>query len=164
MTALSSSVATMNDIGSGTLLAVLLVSSNYLGELLPCEIRHRMDESRLVKYTILLFSIWYFISGAGVDTSPKTIFALLGSFALVLILTKTHWPIFIAILTLLFVGDVLKKTGFVETSAICNILAVVVLLIGFVWYVKEKRSEYTNNHIGFVWNRFWFENQCSNTK
>ena len=135
MSVLSSSIATINDVGGGTLLAVLLVSGNYLGELLPCEIRQKMNESRLAKYTILLFSIWYFISGAGVDASMKTILALVGAFTLVLVLTKTHWPFFIAILALLFVGDVLKKTGFLEASAICNVLAIVVLLVGFVRYV-----------------------------
>ena len=162
MSVLSSSIATINDVGGGTLLTVLLVSGNYLGELLPCEIRQQLEESRMAKYTILLFIIWYFISGAGVDASRQTILSLVGAFTLVLILTKTHWPIFIAILALLFVGDVLKKTGFLEASTICNVLGVVVLLVGFVRYVKEKRSEYTNSHIGFVWNKFWFENHCAN--
>jgi hypothetical protein len=154
----------VNTTGSGTLLAVLLISGNYVSELLPCEIQKKMTESRMVKYALLLFSIWYFISGGGVDASLWTVLAMVGAFALVLILAKTHWPVFVSIFTLLFIGDVLMKLGLETMSLVCNILAVVVLIVGFIAYLREQRIEHTAGADSFSWNRFWFSNDCARMK
>jgi hypothetical protein len=146
----------MNAIGNGTLLAVLLVSGNYLGELLPCEVRQKLQQ-REAKYIILLFSIWYFISGGGMNASVSTVATLFCAFGLVILLTKTHWRCFMAVITLLFIGDVLKKCQLETVSTVFNVLAVVLLLLGFAWYLRHERSEKAPR---FTWKKFWLENSC----
>tara|TARA_B110000046_G_scaffold185302_1_gene226451 strand:+ start:465 stop:953 length:489 start_codon:yes stop_codon:yes gene_type:complete len=148
---------TLNGLNKGTFLAILLVSGNYLGELLPCEIQQNMHNNRITKYTILLFSMWYFISGTG---AQEDILHLLSAFVLVLLLTKTHFRCFMTVIVLLFIGDVLTKTGYRDTSSVCNVCALVVLCGGFLVYTRAKQIEYGGD--GFSWRRFWFKNECLN--
>ena len=137
---MSSTRQRINEIGGGTLLAVVLISGNYLGELLPCEIQKKM-QNRTIKYIILLFSIWYFISGGGVDASIGTIVTMFCAFGLVLLLTKTHWGCFILVITLLFVADILRKCQLLTMSTVSNVLAVILLLSGFVMNLNLKMKE-----------------------
>jgi len=76
----------------------------------------------------LVFSIWYFISGAGIDVTPTVYATFLGTVLFVFILTKTHWSSFVSILALLFIGDVLKKNGLDEMAVVLNIMAFMALI------------------------------------
>jgi hypothetical protein len=152
---------TINDVNGRIFLAILLISGNYLGELLPCEIQHHLKNSRVAKYAILLFSLWYFLSGTNGDVSLWNILWLLSAFVLVVMITKTHLPTFLLILSVLFVGDFLSKTGYPVPSSVCTGIAMLVLCIGFPLYVRTQWIEHNKTTTGsFGWREFWFANGC----
>ena len=151
----------MHDVNGRTFLAILLISGNYLGELIPCEIQHHLQKSRVAKYAILLFSLWYFLSGTNGDVSLWNILWLLLAFVLVVMITKTHVSMFLLILLLLFVGDFLFKTGYPVSSSICSGISMLVLCIGFPLYVRTQWIEHNRTETGiFGWKAFWLANEC----
>lgn len=157
-------------------LLVLVISGNYVGELLGCKVRNILHNNVYVKH-FTLFSLIYFTLGLVGDNKkhPYTVLKeTIEIYILYIILSKTNYYVTGIILLLLFIMynideyqeymDENKKEY--DKEKYDNIkdnitkLILMLLIFGFIYYLYDKKKEYKNK---FKFKKFIFGNvECRN--
>jgi len=137
---------------------VLVISGNYIGELLPCKIQTIMSNNIYVKHFFGYLTILFLVIVAIPDIQKKYDIQYLPFFGLLcysffVIIAKTHyklWIIIICLMSIIFILTSLKKN--INDELILNkinilekTLIVCILffsIFGIIIYYKEKQIEY----------------------
>jgi len=145
----------------------LIVSGNYLGNLFGCKIQDMFTSNMYVKHILGFLTLYFFVSFVDNENKYNSIYKLLNSFGIYLFFifsTKIHykpWIAFITLLGLVYVISIFKDV-FPDDENFKNMMkniqfglitiAIVVLLIGMIYYMGEKKIEYGKD---FEYNKFF---------
>ena len=176
----------VSSIHKGILFFLLIISGNYIGNLLSCRIQDFFDTQIFAKHIIAFVSLYFFIILVEPELqyiNPiKSLVFTIPIYFYFLILSKTEASIFLLVLLVLFLLTIVhlygnfirrnidenKKISSLEEKFITNInlikkiiifLIVFLTIIGFLIYVGMKKTEYKNN---FIFTKFLFGKiECS---
>jgi hypothetical protein len=132
-----------------------MISSNFLGSVFGCQVQDIMANNMLVKHLLGFLTLFFFVSL--VDTSEYSpVYKLMFTtivylcFMLSTKLNSNMWIIFITMLALVYIMFIVKDSikdneykqyiGYTQLALVCG--AVVVLVIGSIYYLGEKKIEY----------------------
>lgn len=150
------------------LLFVLVISGNFIGELLPCRIQHQLQNNMILKHFIGILTLSFFVILSLSDYSKISNIRKLGISLLLylffLAFAKTHykiWFITLLILTVIYILNLIKqdinndkyvilnhldKKGNVnlidKTNNTLSIFSFIFVICGVIIYYLEKRKEY----------------------
>ena len=149
----------VNNSGKGLFILYLMVSSNYLGNLFGCRIQNELNTNMWLKHILGFLTMYFFVSL--VDTSKyspqlKLFFALLTYLAFMMS-TKMNvksFYIFITMIGLVYVLYIIKDTitdqkilEYIDYfQLVLMVAAIIVLIIGFIYYMGEKKIEYKDDY------------------
>lgn len=158
-------------------LLYILISGNYIGNLLSCSFQRVLNENMIYKH-VLAFAIFYITISMTMNDDFNPIQHLLISFCSYIwfILTskmKANYvmAVLAVILGMYILNNIIKyyqekhkSDKLKKISVIINIVGIIVALIititGFILYYKIKRKEYSKN---WSWNIFIFgKPSCKN--
>jgi hypothetical protein len=139
-------------------LFVLVISGNYIGELLPCKIQKIMTESIIVKHFFGYLTILFLVLLTIPDIQKMFNILYLPFFGLMcylffVIIAKTHyklWLLIITLISIIFILSLFKKNEYDIMSInkinfIQEILTIGILFLaifGVIAYYNEKKMEY----------------------
>lgn len=146
----------------------LMISANFIGEMLPCYLRTNYFEDMLFKHVILILSIFFVSLYTNPDIFSLEMYKLVGFsflfYSIFIFTTKCEEKIwFIATISLIFVSlmtilhDKINKKKNIEQNEkkflkfinFNYIKAIFIIFIlysfGFLLYLSEKKYEYRNN-------------------
>lgn len=145
----------------------LIVSGNYLGSLFGCQIKDIFTNNMYVKHFLGLLTLYFFVSLVDTDNKYNSVYKLLITFGIYIFFvlsTKVHykpWIIFITLLGLVYIISIFKDI-YPDDETFKNImrniqlglitLAIVILLVGMIYYMGEKKLEYGKD---FEYNKFF---------
>lgn len=155
----------------------LVISSNFLAQLFSCRLQFLLNNSMLAKHLLGYMTLLFFIVIASNDTTYTANSALMDSLWIYLIFVISTRMSFPYLILFLFLASILyiihlyetKQTIIInqnqrlETSKkILQYAMMIVLMIGFVFYLMEKRLEYKHK---FYWTTFLLGRpQCKDNK
>jgi predicted ferric reductase len=134
----------------------LVISGNYLGNLFGCRVQDLFTNNMLVKHLLGFLTFYFFITVA--DSSNK--YTLRNKFLisitvyLIFILsTKIHykaWYVMIISLALVYILHLLKdekddpekQEQIKQAESFLVVIAAIVIVLGFIYYIGEKKIEY----------------------
>lgn len=139
-------------------LFTLVISGNYIGELLPCKIQHILNTNIYIKHLFGYLTILFLV----ILTLPNIIkkynilyipfFGLL-CYSFFVIIAKTHyklWLFVISLMAIIFILSLFKKN--LKNEILLNNLkiferiliffVIFISLFGIILYYKEKKKEY----------------------
>ena len=148
----------LNNSAKSLFVLYLMVSSNYLGQLFSCQVQNALNTYMVLKHILGFLTLYFFVSLT--DTSKyspqlKLLFTL-AIYLFFMISTKMEsklWISFISLLgfvyVLFIVKDLITDPKMVEyisyIQSVLVISAIIILFIGFVYYLGEKKIEYKND-------------------
>jgi hypothetical protein len=168
---------------------ILIISANFLAQLFPCRFQHELNNNMYLKHFFAFLTMIFFVVLSSPIKNKKLKVIVIQSIFLYitfLFLIKTDYRIFIILLLLLSLSYmfVLKKVEleaekdeFKENQEklkeidnqiknvdfynfVTMIVIVVLIIIGFLSYLGQKKIEYKNN---FDFNKFLFgKASCKN--
>ncbi|QKF94297.1 hypothetical protein QKU48_gp0839 [Fadolivirus algeromassiliense] len=159
----------LNNSAKSLFVLYLMISSNYLGNLFGCRIQEALNTNMALKHLLGFLTLYFFVSL--VDTTKYSpMLKLLFSFVIYLCFmmsTKMNsktWIAFISVLggvyILFTVRDSITDTKMQEyisyLQLVLVISAIIILLLGFVYYLGEKKIEYKDD---FSFTKFFLGTQ-----
>jgi hypothetical protein len=154
----------------------LVISSNFLAQLFSCRLQFLLNHSMLAKHLLGYMTLLFFIVLASNDTTYTANSALMDSFWIYLIFvvsTRTSFPyliLFLLMASILYIIHIYQTKQVLiiydqrlETSKkILQYAMMIVLMVGFVFYLMEKKMEYKHK---FSWTTFLLGRpQCKDNK
>jgi len=156
---------------SGIFLFMIIILGDYLGKMFPCGFQKLFDRNIYCKYILSFFILFIAIILSNEKLAKnKSILILFGITCLIyiwfLFMTKMNVYFFISLIAILFVlyayiqyydynklEEKDKKTYNIIRLTLF-ILAILITVIGFLFYYGEKKYEYKKL---FSWNSFFFD-------
>ena len=162
------------------LIFILIISGNYLDDLLPCKVQKLMRNNLIMKH-LVAFMILYFLTVLTIPElkSIKGIVSAVGLYTLFLLSTKINyiaWAIMLFIYAIVYlmniaIGDLKKKINksttkeereLKENSIITMrrimswlvIVNMVIIVVGFIYYFGMKKMQHGNQ---FSLQQFFFD-------
>jgi uncharacterized membrane protein len=162
------------------LIFILIISGNYLDDLLPCKVQTLMRNNLIMKH-LVAFMILYFLTVLTIPElkSIKGIISAIGLYTLFLLSTKINyiaWAIMLFIYAIVYlmniaIGDLKKKINksttkeereLKEKSIITMrrimswlvIVNMVIIVVGFIYYFGMKKMQHGNK---FSLQQFFFD-------
>lgn len=162
------------------LIFILIISGNYLDDLLPCKVQKLMRNNLIMKH-LVAFMILYFLTVLTIPElkSIKGIVSAVGLYILFLLSTKINyiaWAIMLFIYAIVYlmniaIGDLKKKINksttkeereLKEKSIITMrrimswlvIVNMVIIVVGFIYYFGMKKMQHGNQ---FSLQQFFFD-------
>ena len=152
-------------IHKGMLLFLLIISGNYIGNLVSCRTQYLFNNNIYVKHLIGFISLYFFIILVELDINPfKALILSIPMYFYFIMLTKSQSTFFVSIIILLIILvflhnyksylDKKKKLSKIELIYIKNInivrkivigIILTFTLMGFLIYLGMKKVEYKNN-------------------
>lgn len=153
---------------------ILIITGNYLGELMPCRVRHELSENMLLKHICGYLTLVFFAILTIFKTTQLNILVL-SAFVYVyfLVLSKTNWRIWLTVVFMLAISYflylfkmvyedthehekselqtyVMKHTETVQSILVT--LSFILTIFGFFVYMGNKKKEYGKNfsYITFI--------------
>ena len=143
---------------------ILIITGNYLGELMPCRVRKELNENMLLKHICGYLTLVFFAIITIFETTQLNIL-LLSAFVYLyfLILSKTNWRIWILVVSMLAVSYFLhlfkvshdktndEKKTYLQILILDNSeyiqkvlvsLSFILTFFGFFAYMGNKKKEY----------------------
>ena len=139
---------------------ILVISGNYIGELLPCRVQYMLKHNILYKHFFGILTMFFFVLLALPEYKNKGIFEnsmiVLFFYSFFLLLAKTHYKFWMGImfsLSLLYIfsmyrkglDDGVSKNKIILLEKIMSIGILTASFIGVVIYYLEKKMEYKKN-------------------
>ena len=139
---------------------ILVVSGNYIGELLPCKVQYMLQHNILYKHFFGILTMFFFVLLALPEYKNKGFFEnsiiVLFFYSFFLLLAKTHYKFWIGImfsLALLYIfsiyrkglDDGVSKNKIILLEKIMSIGILTASFIGVIIYYFEKKMEYKKN-------------------
>jgi len=135
---------------------VLVISGNYIGELLPCKIQKIMKENMLIKHFFGYLTILFLVLLTIPDIQKMfhilyLPFVGLLCYLFFVIIAKTHyklWLLIIGLISIIFILSLFKKNEAMSINKINFIQKIVTISIlflaifGVIAYYNEKKREY----------------------
>lgn len=168
---------------------ILIISANFLAQLFPCRLQYELNNNMYLKHFFAFLTMIFFVVLASPIKNKKLNKIVIESFLLYIVflfLIKTDYRIFIILLALLSISYllVLKKVELEDDKEVnkddsnkvaeidnqikyieyisfgITVLIVVLIIIGFLSYLGQKKVEYKNN---FAFSKFLFgKPSCKN--
>jgi hypothetical protein len=158
------------------LIIFLLITGNYLSELIPCNIQKILSSKigMLLKHIIAYFTLVFFVSLDQIEIKDSIEQIFKKSFIIYLLfilLTKNNKYTFLIVIILLLITyimyivyknysnrrDLSKKQkkfllNYKKINTIFNYIIFIILIIGFISYMGEKKYEYKSkfSYIDFI--------------
>ena len=158
----------------GLFLLILAVSGNFVAETLSCQAQKNLSQNMLIKQIVIIMIIYFAINFTGNRQHPlNTVIKSLVIWLFFLLFTKMNIGPTCLVIFLLFSLYVLNNfINYYETETkteeetnnkllpilkklqvLLFISIVITIIVGFVWYMAEKRIEYKQN---FKFSKFLF--------
>lgn len=132
----------------------LVISSNFLAQLFSCQLQYILNNSMLAKHFLGYMTLLFFVVLSSGDTQ-STSEALLYSLIIYIIfwfstrISTEYFIVFIILTAAMYIIHLYQKESGVQVSRrlqiVKNILQIsmfVVLVVGFFFYIIEKKVEY----------------------
>ena len=161
---------------------VLIISGNYIGELLPCRVQESLTENILLKHFFAYLTLFFFVGLTDSEISDKGFAVLIGKTALIYVVflffiktQVTYFEINLFLLGVLYLINYVKEELQSEYDDSTNedqkddladninilvtisntlwIISLIILIIGFLVYMGQKKCEY---HPNFDYTTFFF--------
>ena len=114
---------------------ILIITGNYLGELMPCRVRHELSENMLLKHTCGYLTLVFFaILTIFKTTQLNILFLSAVVYVYFLILSKTNWKIWLTVVFMLAISYFLY---------LYNPLP----FLGMLWQYKPPTGRHDNSGI-----------------
>jgi hypothetical protein len=163
-------------IGKDLFILYLVISNNFLSELLNCKVQHTLKHNMVFKHLLGFLTLYFFITLISrSETHPSNISYRIG-FTLIIYLffiistriAFRFWIPFIVSIGIVYIIDLFKqeekkKNEHKRNNRLIVLfnkvqkgligLASLLMLIGFITYIGEKKSEYRTQ---FQWKTFFF--------
>ena len=130
-------------------LIILVLTGNYLGELLPCRFQKHLKESMILKYIFLFFSLFFLVLYSSQENILKIFYQSIVIFIWFLILMRNTFKFFLFNCFFLFAIYIVylkqKETGSEKLNIAINILisiCSVSILTGFLFYFLQKKQKF----------------------
>jgi hypothetical protein len=151
---------------SNVFVLFLIIASNYIGELFPCRVQDLLSSNVYLKHFVAFLTLLFFVvlTDDSLDFTAEEIFqSSMKLYIVFLLLINCNQTFFIYSLGLLCLSYIIKlllkdaekdiddeyKKKKYETLVLLNkivfIIFFMVLIIGFIIYLGEKKIEYKNN-------------------
>lgn len=155
---------------NSSLLVVLAVAGNFVAETLNCKTQKALSENMLLKNAVIFFLIYFTLNLTNQENPhPITVFRkALIVWIIFFIFNRTHYIVNLFIFVLFIATYVISNyvkyyqsqkepptiliKRLQHTIQLLEYALMVLLVVGFLLYFNEKRSEYTGND----WNSFKF--------
>lgn len=150
------------------LLFILVISGNYIGELLPCRVQHQLQHNIYLKHFIGILTLSFFVILSLTNYKTLSNIKKLGlSFVLYIFFlgfAKTHYSVWFSLMiliTLIYIFSLIKQdiengkykifknvtqqqnVNFIKKlNNIFSILSLIIVFFGVVVYYSEKHKEY----------------------
>ena len=158
----------------------LMIAANFIGDLFPCKVQHLLNNNVLFKHFIAFLTLIFFVvlTDSNLNNNfNKMIIDAFKMYGVFLLLINCNINLFVVALLLLGVtyllnlkindlNDKIKKNKknnnqIIQLEQITNInniliyLFNIILVIGFIIYMGEKKIEYKNkfNYITFIFGK-----------
>lgn len=162
---------------------VLIISGNYIGELLPCQVQAELSDNILLKHFFAYLTLFFFVGLTDSEIAEKGFGTLLFKTMLIyfvfLIFIKnnvTYFQINLFLLGILYLVNYVRLelkakyddedtdddtknklegqiNALVTTSNVIWIISLIILIIGFLVYMGQKKCEYYGS---FDYGTFFF--------
>ena len=169
----------------------LIIASNYIGELFPCKIQDVLSSNIYLKHTIAFLTMLFFVVLTDPNfnlTFEQLVYNSFKMYIVFLLLINCNKNFFITALFLLGASYILhlKKNDlqnkledekdndeyknklklFTEINNIIIYLLIIVIILGVIIYIGEKKIEYKNkfNYITFVFGKPSCRGESPNTE
>ena len=163
-------------IGKDLFILYLVISNNFLSELLNCKVQHTLKHNMVYKHLLGFLTLYFFITLISrSETHPSNIGYRIG-FTLIIYLffiistriAFRFWFLFIISIGIVYIIDLFKqeekkKHKHKRNNRLIELfdkvqkgligIASLLMLIGFITYIGEKKSEYGTQ---FQWRTFFF--------
>lgn len=130
-------------------LIILVLTGNYLGELLPCRFQKHLKKSMILKYTFLFFSLFFLVLYSSQENILKIFYQSIVIFIWFLILMRNTFKFFLFNCFFLFAIYIVylkqKETGSEKLNIAINVLisiCSVSILTGFLFYFFQKKQKF----------------------
>lgn len=135
----------------------LVISGNYLGNLFGCQVQNIFNNNMLVKHLLGFLTFYFFITvidNTNTFNSKQKLIISLVVYSIFIMSTKTHYKFWYVLIiglgiayTLFIVKDEYKtdeekKKQIENIQKILVIVAMIALVLGFFYYMGEKKIEY----------------------
>jgi|688.fasta_scaffold606447_2 hypothetical protein len=147
----------LNSSAKSLFVLYLMISSNYLGTLFGCKVQDAFNTNMAIKHLLGFLTLYFFVSL--VDTtkySPilKLLFSAIIYLCFMVSTKMNHkmWIAFISLLGIIYVLFIFKdsitdsktKDMISYFQLVLVILCIILLMVGFIYYLGEKKIEYGN--------------------
>ena len=157
-----SSVLTIENIKS-LFIIFLIVSGNYLGDLIGCKMKYLLTENIYVKHLLLFLLIFITIGlvNEEKDRHPMDIMKdMIFLYILYIIVTRTNIYFTIILLVSIFILYIIdeiekyeikksdtedNKEKFIKMKDYVTKIIIFIIIFGFIYYLYDKRKEYKKN-------------------
>lgn len=158
----------LTNINVVVLLFVLVVSGNYIGELLPCRVQYQLEHNIYLKHLMGVLTLSFFVI---LTSSRYSTFSNIGKLVVSFLLyifflafAKTHysvWFCLIILLSIIYVVSLVKEdikdnkykifknmapekqiTLLSKINHILSIISLIIVVFGVMIYYMEKKKEY----------------------
>lgn len=132
----------------------LIISSNFLAELFPCKLQKLLNNSMVAKHFIGFMTLLFFVVLASGDEHGATE-ALTSSIIIYLLfmvstrMSFMYFGIFMFLSAVLYILHLYQKENqhnqqIMTAQKIIQYIMVAILVVGFIFYMVEKKREYKN--------------------
>ncbi len=138
---------------------ILVISGNYIGELLPCRIQYTLQNNMIYKHFFGILTMFFFVLLALPEYKDGGVLSNLGIsvffYAFFLLLAKTHYKFWMGImvsLAILYIISLYRKeldnndykNKILLYENILGLFILILSIIGVIIYYHEKKLEYKN--------------------
>lgn len=130
-------------------LIILVLTGNYLGELLPCRVQKHLKRSMTLKYIFLFFSLFFLVLYSSQENVLKIFYQSIIIFIWFLILMRNTFKFFLFNCLFLFAIYVVylkqREREDEKLNLTINILICVCsfsILVGFFFYYLQKKQKF----------------------
>lgn len=127
----------------------LVISSNFLAQLFSCRLRYMLDQSMAAKHVVGYMTLLFFVVLSSGMAATDAILNSLVIYAAFWVSTRMSVGYFVVFIVLAFVLYVLElyqrdhdNQRLNDAQNIIQAIMVIVLVLGFVFYMVEKMIEY----------------------
>lgn len=128
----------------------LVISSNFLAQLFSCRLRHMLDQSMVAKHVVGYMTLLFFVVLSSGMPATDAILNSLIIYAVFWVSTRMSLEFFVVFIIMsfaLYIMELYQKEKhdnqrLDDAQNIIQIIMVVVLAVGFVFYMVEKMIEY----------------------
>ena len=156
----------VNSSATSIFVLYLIISSNFLDSLFGCRIQRQLNENMILKHLLGLMTMFFFVTLVNKSKTSlplKLLVAFVGYlfFMMTTKMTPQIWILFVILLGLAYVLSIVKDSimdgkiqEYIEYAQLVLVIsAIIVLFIGFVHYLGEKKIEYGED---FEFSKFFF--------